>query len=190
MAKYRADRIRTVARYDIPAPLAREIGRFLVVWAHFEHYVQALVWSALEINAATGRIAIREPRVTDRIDMLVDLGELQNIEMDYVLLLDIRKRANSLAGLRHILAHSLWTQDKGTGGHWCALITRGAWADTTDEIENYPLGSKAVQPEARPVTVADVRDWRDQTVKLIDDLKLLDKQPRPRPPKPSSKRRS
>lgn len=137
------------------------------------------------MNAATGRIVVREPRVTDRIDMLIDLGELGNIEMDYVLLLDIRKRANTLAGLRHVLAHSLWTVDRDT---WCALITRGAWAQTQDEIEDYPSGSKAVQPEARPVTPEEVRDWTAQTVTLIEDLKILDKQNRPRP-KPSPKKR-
>jgi hypothetical protein len=47
---------KAVARYDIPAPLAREIGRFLVTWAHFEHYVQAVVWSALQISEEQGRI--------------------------------------------------------------------------------------------------------------------------------------
>jgi hypothetical protein len=118
MATFRAERIKSLARYDIPAPLAREIGRFLVAWAHFEHYVQALIWLALEIGAEAGRVAVREPRVTDRLDMLQDLGELDNIEMDYVLLLDIRKRANLLAAKRHLLAHSLWTFDHGA---WCAL---------------------------------------------------------------------
>lgn len=188
MAKFRAERIKTIARYDLPAPLARDIGRFLATWAHFEHYVQALVWSALEIDDGTGRIAIREPRVTDRIDMLIDLGELHEIEMDYVLLLDIRKRANSLAAFRHILAHGLWTAD---GATWCALITRGAWAETQDEfLGDRPAGSKSVLPEARPITPEEVRDWAAQTVKLIEDLKLLDKQHRPRPPKPSPKTRS
>src|ERR1700719_2600519 len=154
MAAFRAERIKNIARYDISAPLAREIGRFLVTWAHFEHYVQALVWSARELGAEAGRVAVREPRITDRLDMIRDLGELDNIEMDYVLLADIRKRADPLAGKRHLLAHCLWTYDHGA---WCALVTRGTWAATQDKIADYPEGgSKTVLPEARPVSQQDV----------------------------------
>ena len=102
-------RLRTIARIDIPASLAREIGRFLVAWAHFEHYVQAVIWSALNLGAEEGRIAVRDPRVSDRLDMIRDIGKLNGTEMDYVSLLDIRKRADPLAAKRHLLAHSLWT---------------------------------------------------------------------------------
>jgi hypothetical protein len=103
MADYYAERIRTKARYDIPAPLAREIGRFLVTWAHFEHYVQAIIWTALKLGEEEGRLTVREPRVTERIDMIRELGEFQNLAMDYVLLQEIRKRADPLAGKRHLL---------------------------------------------------------------------------------------
>src|SRR6478672_6123982 len=48
---FMSTRLRTIARIDIPASLAREIGRFLVAWAHFEHYVQAVIWSALNLGA-------------------------------------------------------------------------------------------------------------------------------------------
>jgi hypothetical protein len=186
MAKFRAERIRTPARYDIPGPLALEIGRFLATWAHFEHYVQTTIWSNLGLGAEAGRIAVREPRVTERLDMISDIAELGNLEMDYVLLRDIRKRADSLAGKRHLLAHCLWTEDRGV---WCALVTRGSWAETQEEIEDYPSGSKAVQPEARPVTDKEVADWTKQTAALIEDLKNLGKQHRPLPPQPSQKKR-
>jgi hypothetical protein len=36
-----------VARYDIPTPLAREIGRFIVTWAHFENYLQDAISPSL-----------------------------------------------------------------------------------------------------------------------------------------------
>lgn len=138
------------------------------------------------MDAATGRLTVREPRVTDRIDMLIDVGEHQNIEMDYVLLLDIRKRANSLAAYRHILAHSLWTENQG---YWCALITRGAWAQIEDDVVGPVSGSKAVEPEARAITTDEVREWTAETIILLNDILLLDKQHRPRP-KPSQKKRA
>jgi hypothetical protein len=172
-------RDRQPARYDIPAPLAREIGRFLVTWAHFEHYVQATVWSALKISDEQGRIAVREPRVTDRLDMIRDLGEIQNLEMDYVLLKEIRGKAGPLAGKRHLLAHSLWQKYDDT---WCAIVTRGAWQQMPVDFGIDPVGmSKALEPEAVPVNVEDVRCWTHDTIALIAELKKLGDQHRPVP---------
>jgi hypothetical protein len=185
--KYRAEKLRIVARYDIRPSLAREIGRFMVAWAHFEAYVQGVVWSALQLSAEQGRIAVREPRVTDRLDMIRDLGELADMEMDYVLLRDIRKRADTLAAKRHLLAHSIWNFDS-VSAEWCALVTRGSWAETQEDIENYPIGSKAVEPEARPITTKEVSEWVAQTSKLIEDLKKLGDQHRVVPPPSPQKR--
>ena len=190
MAKFRAEKLRSVVRYDINASLAREIGRFIVAWSYFEAYVQGLVWSALRLSPEQGRITVREPRVTDRLDMIRDLGELGKFEIDYVLLLDIRTRASTLAAKRHLLAHSVWTFDK-VAAKWCALVTRGSWAETQEDIENYPTGSKVVEPEARPVTAKDVSGWTAQTVALIEDIKRLDDLhrvvPKPSPRKPRSR---
>jgi hypothetical protein len=188
MAQFRAEQIKTLARYDLPAALAREMGNFLATWAYFEYYVITLVWKALELGSEAGRIAVRDPRVTDRLDMLRDLCELYDLNpIDYVLLLDIRKRADPLAAKRHLLAHSLWTYDQGT---WCALVTRGAWAATDQEIENYPTGSKAVTPQARAITAKEVAEWTQETIRLIEDIKNINKQhrlvPRPSPKKQRS----
>lgn len=76
---YFALKQKAIARYDIPAALAREIGRFLVTWAYFEHYVQVVIWNTLRITAEEGRIAVREPRITDRLDMICDLWGLPTI---------------------------------------------------------------------------------------------------------------
>jgi hypothetical protein len=193
MPKFRVERIKNIARYDLPAPLAREIGRFLAAWAYLEHYVQTLIWLQLDFSAAEGRILLREPRVTERLDMLRDLGEIREIPMDYVLLADLRKRADPLAAKRHLLAHSLWSVDRGV---WCALLTRGTWAATQQEIENYPTGSKAVLPEAHAVTAEDVAGWTQLTRKLIEDIKTLNKQhrvvpkPSPQKQKPRSAQRN
>jgi hypothetical protein len=178
MADYYAQKVKSTARYDIPAPLAREIGRFLVTWAHFEHYVQAVIWAALHLSEEEGRLTVREPRVTERLDMIRDLGEFQELEMDYVLLQEIRKRADPLAGKRHLLAHTIWTK---IDADWCPLQTRGSWQEIQIDILHYPKGSKTLQPHAAPVTTDDVREWTQQTIDLIDELKKLGNQHRPVP---------
>jgi hypothetical protein len=134
MAEYYAERVKIKARYDIPVSLAREIGRFLVTWAYFEHYVQAVIWTALKLGEEEGRLTVREPRVTERLDMIRDLGEFQNLEMDYVLLQEIRKKADPLAGKRHLLAHTIWAK---IDNEWSPLQTRGSWQEMQIEILNY-----------------------------------------------------
>jgi hypothetical protein len=177
-----------VARYDIPASLAREIGRFLVTWAHFEHYVQAVVWSSLQISEEQGRIAVREPRGTDRLDMIRDLGECQNLEMDYVLLKEIRGAADIQAGKRHLLAHSLWQK---LDNEWSAVVTRGTWQEMPVEIADYPAGrSKNLEPQSVPVSVTQVREWTELTIGLIDELRKLGDRHEPVPSPEKRKKRS
>ena len=190
--EYFAVKTKSVARYDIPAPLAREIGRFLVTWAHFEHYVQAVIWGALHLSPEEGRIAVREPRVTDRIDMILDLGDFHKLEMDYVLLKEIRDAANILATKRHMLAHSLWQK---LDNDWCAIITRGTWQEMQIDIANYPVGrSKNLEPQGYPVSADNIREWTELTIGLIDELNKAGQQHRPLPsqgkPNAQSKRQS
>lgn len=88
MATHYAQKVKSTADYDIPASLAREVGQFLVTWAYFEHYIQALIWTALDLGEEEGRLAVRDPRITDRLDLFRDLCELKNHGIDYVLLRD------------------------------------------------------------------------------------------------------
>jgi hypothetical protein len=176
-----------VARYDIPAPLAREIGRFIVTWAHLEDYVQSIIWGTLELSYAQGRIAIREARITERFDIIRDLGKVQNIGMDFVLLKDIRNRADKLATKRHLLAHCVWQKPSG---YWVALLTRGSWTEPQSAIQNYPSGSKAVEPEAVPITPEDVRAWNQAAIALMNDVEKLGDQHRLEPLPEKQKPRS
>lgn len=177
-----------VARYDIPAPLAREIGRFLVTWAHFEHYVQAIIWGTLRLSDEEGRLAVRETRITDRLDIIRDLGKFHNFAMDYVLLQDIRQRADKLAGKRHLLAHSIWQKPDD---HWRVLVTRGSWPETQLNVTGYPAGAdRNFEPEALPITPDDIRGWTAATIALIDDAERLGNKHLPLPLPEKRKQRS
>ena len=77
MTKYIAEPVTGLASYNLPSTFVREIGRIIVSWAYFEHCVQEMNWQALGISAAAGRISMREPGVTDRLEMLRNLIELR-----------------------------------------------------------------------------------------------------------------
>jgi hypothetical protein len=160
------------ARYDIRAPIAREIGRFIVTWAHFEHWIQLIIWrSILNMSDAEGRIAVRDPRVSKRLDMVRDLCQLKKKEIDYVLLASIKTRAKPLATMRHLLAHTIWTLNHD---QWFALVTRGAW-DTHLDVADFPkdLKLKSVLPEGIRITPELIQGWTKETARLITDLRRI-----------------
>jgi hypothetical protein len=166
------------ARYDIPAPLAREIGRFIVTWAHFEDYVQSIIWGTLQLSHKEGRIAVRQSRITERLDIIRDLGVVQNLAVDFILLSEIRKRADVLAGNRHLVAHSIWQKPSA---YWVVIKTRGSWSEDQREIAEHLRGSKSIEPEAISITAGDVRRWTEETIVLMDDVMRLGDQHRPVP---------
>src|SRR5262245_8794648 len=72
-----------IATYQLPTAMSREIGRIMVRWAYFEHGVQEMNWGVANLPQSVGRIAMREPRVTDRLEMLADLIRLRGATMDW-----------------------------------------------------------------------------------------------------------
>jgi hypothetical protein len=174
-------------RYDIPAALAREIGRFIVAWANFEDYVQSLIWRALDLSHEEGRIAVRESRITERLDILREIAGIRNFELDFVLLAEISKRADKLAANRHLLAHSVWQKP---GSYWIILKTRGSWSQAQSEIAEHLQGSKSIEPEAVAITPEDVRGWTEEAIALMGDVEKLNDNPRPKPLPEKRKKRS
>jgi hypothetical protein len=126
MPKYVAERVAGLASYNLPAPLVREIGRIIVSWAYFEHCVQEMNWQALGISEAAGRIAMREPRVTDRLEMLSSLIELREGVWDVELYKSILARSKILAAKRDLLAHGIWGYVKHLN-EWHVQLARGSW---------------------------------------------------------------
>jgi hypothetical protein len=176
-----------ITRYDIPAPLAREIGRFIVTWANFEDFVQSLIWRALDLSHGEGRIAVRESRITERLDILREIAGIRNFAMDFVLLAEISKRADKLAANRHLLAHSVWQKP---GSYWVVLKTRGSWTQAQSEIADHLRGSKSIEPEAIEITPEDVRGWTEEAIALMGDVENLNDNPRPVPLPEKRKKRS
>ncbi len=175
MAKsYTLQRVSGVARFDVPASIAREIGRIIVTWAYFEHGVQEMVWQAMKVSPEVGRTAVRQPRVTDRLEMLRDLVKLRNGEWNDQLFKSILERSKLLAARRDLLAHGRWGVH-GSGlwnsiDTWHVELTRGSWPKNMRELIE---GSKQINPEMVPMDLQKLRSTTNEIVQLIDDLKRL-----------------
>jgi hypothetical protein len=169
MTKYIAERVTGLASYNLPAPLVREIGRIIVSWAYFEYCVQEMNWQALGISEAAGRIAMREPRVTDRLEMLSSLIELRDGTWDIELYKSILARSRILAAKRDLLAHGIWGYVKHLN-EWHVQLARGSWPNNRSDLIK---GSKKVTPESVPMDSAKLRQATTEIEALSADLKKL-----------------
>ena len=111
------------ADYRIPAPYCREIGRIIVRWAYLEDLIQYIVWDLLHLDEAYGRLAVRDPRITDRLNMVRDLAALRKSAIDSKEFKFIYDQAERLATLRDHVAHGIWM--KAPDGEWKIERTRG-----------------------------------------------------------------
>jgi hypothetical protein len=171
---YYAEHVSGTARYDLPPSICREIGRIITHWAHFEYLVQDMVWQTMQVSQQVGRLAVRDPRVTDRLEMLRDLVKLRNAEWDDALFKSILDRAKVIAARRHLLAHNIWgVHPTGlwmSDDTWHVQSTQGAWPKTLSDVIE---GSKKITPEMKPIRLSDLRSTTSEIVELIADLKRL-----------------
>lgn len=156
------------ASYDLPASMCREIGRIVVGWAYLENCIQEMNWQMLGLAPAPGRIAVREPRAEDRLEMLHELLKLHGAEWDHALYKSILKRTRLLKAKRDLVAHGLWHHNQRDG--WCVQLTRGSWPKELAELVS---GSRKVMPESVPLDADQLRDATNEIGGLIDDLKKL-----------------
>lgn len=162
---------------DLPAPICREIGRVMVRWAHLEHAVQLIILNLMQVTLPYGRLAVREPRLEDRIQLLKNLADLRGIEIPSGPLSTLQKNSRDLARDRDTIAHGIWTN---RDGHYYVILSRGKWSD-----ENVPHASRSAIPEALKVDVPSLRSITagiDATTRLAMLLSQLVQQKLTPPP--------
>ena len=129
-------------------------------------------WQAAGVSSAVGRIALREPRVTDRLEMLKDLIAEQKGVWDDVLFKSIVERARSLSSIRDMLAHGIWGHHPTTN-EWSVQLSRGRWPK---DLADYLIsGSRKVTPEGVLMDPEKLRGYVQEIETLIEDLKTLRK---------------
>lgn len=141
----------------------------MVEWARFEYLVQQMAWEALDLHPVEARIALREPRITDRLGMVRDILEQRGATLDKDAFVSIYSRSSDLASQRDLLAHGIW------GHHfdeWHIRRARGPWAKNL----HAKVGrSRTINPEMVPMTLTALRKIRTEVQTLADDLSKLRK---------------
>jgi hypothetical protein len=152
---------------DLPSPMLREIGRIVVRHAALELQLNLMIYQLLEIDTAMGRITVRDPRTSDRIDMIIDLLEMKKIKVK-VNLSAVRKSLEACAKGRDLLAHGIWVEDNMRPGKLLLRSLSGKW--TPDGVTNL---KRRIEPEGVEYDVAKARKLTaliEATGELLHDL--------------------
>jgi hypothetical protein len=95
-----------------------------------------------------GRLAVREPRIQDRLDLILDLIAFRKLEVPKLQIDWKGLREASIDGedFRNVVAHSVWFWSAEHHA-WGAHVTRGSWAGRpkTDRVKR----SKRMSPEGQ-----------------------------------------
>lgn len=173
-------RIVAPAEYKLPQSFHRQIGHIIVRWAYLEHVTRRLLWDVLGVDEKIGRIATRDPRIDDRIEMIGDVAFLRKIKIDPAIVKSLKTRTNEVLRWRDLLAHGIWIP---SGEMWLLQMTSGTYP------KNYKAEhrKRRINPEGVNVSIEGLHTVSNATEILIDEVlglrEALEAQLRPSPRK-------
>ena len=164
------EKVETTLVHELPASINREIGKIIVRWSYLEYCVQKIVWLLAGVPEIVGRFAIREPRFTDRLEMIRDLAPLRGIKWSEAKFQAYLQQATAAQNRRDLLAHGLWT--KYPDGTLRVIHTRGQHPKNRTQV---PHRSRKVSPEALFVTVPELQMMISRIDLLITEAVSLER---------------
>ncbi len=153
----------------LPSILLRQIGRVITLWAVLELSLNQSVYLLLGTDPKSGRIAVREPRATDRIDMISDLAALKSIPIHSTDLTDLRAATEEALNFRDALAHNVWVRNP-RNGDLLLRFTKGSWQPDKGMRGKV---SRKVKPEGSKMTAADCRVLAENILGIVDQARML-----------------
>jgi hypothetical protein len=133
----------------LPAAWLKEIGQIITLYSFYE-YGQT-IYFVLGLDKKQGRIAVRELRGQDQVEMLGHILKLAGLTLptDLKTLEHLTRYYNSE---RDRLAHCVWIRDRHNSKNFCAINTKGSW--NPDGTERVP---RKIKPEIVPYDLAKLR---------------------------------
>jgi len=131
--------------HDLPDDLAAAIGHVMVKFARLEHSLTMMIGLLLQLNKAEARIALREPRAADRLEIVIDLFAIKDIpiKLDVSILRGLVTEATSG---RDLLGHGIWLRHPKTGDLYVRQ-TRGKWPKS---LTNNDTVKRSIFPQSFP----------------------------------------
>ena len=144
-------------KYKLPADMLEKIGHIMVSFSYIEYLLSRIMYDLLEIGQKEGRLAIKEPRAHERVEIIADIAALKNIETE-IDLSDLEKLIENLERERNLVAHGLWMEHPTTGQLFLR-ITKGSW-QPDPKIRGKV--KRIISPEGREYGIPELAQLSDQ----------------------------
>lgn len=138
--------------HELPEDLAAVIGQVIVKYARLEHALTMMIGLLLQLNKTEARIALREPRAADRLDIVLDLFAIKDIQIksDVPILKGLITDATSG---RDLLAHGIWLKHPSNGDLYIRQ-TRGKWPKNLSGNQSV---KRAIFPQSLRYSIGECR---------------------------------
>ena len=137
---------------DLPADMLQAIGRVIVEYAFLELQLSRIIYDLIRVDPKAGRVAVREPRATDRLEIILDLIDLKQFTLTDDEKKLLRKTTKTCLTQRDQLAHGAWVRDPNNGTLLLRL-TKGQWQPIKGQRGKT---KRVVKPEGISVSTADI----------------------------------
>lgn len=144
---------------DLPSNLLEGIGQVIVLFSRLEFVLSKIIHDLLGISEKEGRLAVREPRASERVNIIADLLALRNMEVGT----DLKKLQTLVENLekdRNKVAHGIWVKHPKTG-ELLLRVTKGTWQDGIRGKVKRIIVPEAF--EVSPNYLAQIAEQIDQT---------------------------
>jgi hypothetical protein len=111
--------------HNLPKQIAAGIGNVIVGTSKLEHKLTSMIGLILQMDKAEMRLTLRQPRIEERLDIILELFALKALNLDFDFTA-FRKTLIEIGGKRHRLAHGIWLQHPETDQLYLRLA-RGSW---------------------------------------------------------------
>jgi hypothetical protein len=142
----------------------------MVAAAAVEWLLARITYALLRLSEVEGRLAVREPRPKERLDMIKDLLDINKIEVAADIA-TIREALETADTQRNQLAHGIWVRDSSSKELFLR-ITNGQW----QPIKNQKGKTKRlVDPQGIQFTVDDAKSLSalfDATITALTALNV------------------
>ena len=110
---------------DLPSEYSLEIGKIAVHWAHVEWRLRQIMYLILDVTPPVGRIALREAKEPEYLNMIVELMDLGGMTISGEVK-ELRADLDNWGRWRNRLAHGVWVKHPDTG-ELMVQATTGQW---------------------------------------------------------------
>jgi hypothetical protein len=131
--------------------------------------LRRITYALLRLGQKHGRVAVREPHLSDHLTMIEDLIFLEGLTIA-TSLGPWKKPLTEMESFRNKLAHGVWVKRPDSK----LPILQDIKGNHPPEMSPYPQARKArINPKAMGVTIANLKNWTsvtDAAIRMLDGL--------------------